>query len=136
MRKYPDAFYEQSAVIPYRMGPAGVEVLLITAIKSGKWIVPKGVVEPASSAPASAAAEAYEEAGVSGTVGERLLGTYQYDKWGGTCTVEVFALAVETELDDWPEKEFRRREWLRPEEAAGRIAVPGLADIIRAFEAP
>ena len=131
---HPEWHYRQSAAIPFRTTAEGVEVLLITSKKRKHWIVPKGVVELSMTPAASAAAEALEEAGVRGTVSDQSLGTYQYSKWGGTCTVEVFAMAVTTELDDWPEKSLRSRKWVPLEEAAEMVEVAPLAGLILALK--
>ena len=133
MRTYPDWCYRQSAVVPYRRNSTGIEVLLITSRKGHKWIVPKGVVEPDLTPTESAVAEAFEEAGVRGTVSRILLGTYRYTKWGGTCAVDVFPFRVEEELEVWPESTFRTRLWLPLAEAAERVASEPLAEIIRAL---
>lgn len=131
MKTYPDWCYRQSAVVPFRQNCAGIEVLLITSRNGRKWIVPKGVVEPHLTPTESAIAEAFEEAGVRGTISEFLLGTYRYSKWGGTCAVNVYPLRVEEELDDWPEISFRARLWLPLAKAAERVASDSLAEIIR-----
>ncbi len=125
----------QSGVIPYRCRHGELEVLLITSRKRKRWLIPKGIVETWLSPKDSAVKEAWEEAGILGQVIQPPLGTYQYDKWGGTCRVEVFLLQVETVLESWPE-EWRDRQWLSLEEAASRVdeaelkqmilAVPGL----------
>lgn len=113
----------QSAVIPFRRRPGGgLEVLLITSIRRGAWIVPKGMVEPRLSEAESAAKEAHEEAGVLGrVVGRGPVGSYAYEKWGGAYEVAVFDLEVERELDAWPERDVRRRRWVGVEEAAGAV---------------
>lgn len=130
-RQRPPHFYRQSAVVPFRRKPGGVEVLLITTRRSGRWIVPKGIVEPDLSAADSAAVEAYEEAGVRGSVSGGPLGTYAYRKWGGTCTVEVFALEVGEECADWPERSQRSRRWAPLADAAEATDEPALGDLIR-----
>ena len=61
--------FKQSAVVPYRLVKNEIEVLLITTRK-GRWIIPKGIIEPELSAAESAAKEALEEAGVKGEVSE------------------------------------------------------------------
>ena len=129
----PEWMYRQSAVIPYRAGADGLEVLLITSRKRKRWVPPKGVVEPGMTAPASAAKEAEEEAGVQGPVDDRPLGSYRYRKWGGTCTVEVFAMKVTEESASWPEADFRTREWMPPEEAASRVDEEELKRILETF---
>ena len=71
----------------------------------------------------SAAREAFEEAGVTGEIAASPLGAYHYlkeRKDGGAmpCSVDVFALQVTQELDDWPEKGTRELSWLPLTEAA------------------
>ena len=46
MTERPDWMYRQSAVVPYRAGADGLELLLITSRKGTRWVLPKGVVEP------------------------------------------------------------------------------------------
>jgi 8-oxo-dGTP pyrophosphatase MutT (NUDIX family) len=132
MREKPDYFYRQSAVIPYRVRQGEPEVLLITSQHSRRWVIPKGIIEPDLSPAASATKEALEEAGVEGRVGTEPLGSYQYEKWGGTCSVEVFVLEVEQVHDDWAEA-HRRRLWLSPAAAADRVDEEGLQRLIHGF---
>ena len=79
----------------------------------------------------SAAKEAFEEAGVRGSIDAEPLGSYDYQKWGGTCTVTVFGLAVNDCLPDgeW-EESHRMRLWLDPDKAAKRVDEPGLRAIL------
>jgi len=109
MRVRPDYVYRQSAVIPFRCNANGLSVLLITTRKRSRWIIPKGVVEPDLTALDSALKEADEEAGVRGRPLAEPLGSYAHEKWGDLCEVEVYAMAVEQQRDQWPE-DFRGRE--------------------------
>jgi len=120
-KKVPEWMYRQSAVIPHRFGTDGLEVLLITSRKRKRWVLPKGVVEPGMTPAGSAEKEAFEEAGIEGRVDDRPLGSYQYRKWGGTCTVEVFAMRVTVQSAGWPEADIRTREWVPLADAAGRV---------------
>jgi 8-oxo-dGTP pyrophosphatase MutT (NUDIX family) len=129
----PPWFYRQSAAIPLRYRAGSVDVLLITSRSGKRWVIPKGVVEPNLSPAESAAKEAWEEAGVRGSVRPGSVGTYQYQKWGGTCIVEVFVLPVERLEDTWPEQDARRRRWVDVEEAAELVREDGLAAILRAL---
>jgi phosphohistidine phosphatase len=131
MAKLPDWIYQQSAVLPYRGAGKDIEVLLISSRKGRRWVLPKGIVDPGYSPAASAAKEAREEAGVAGAVGETSLGSYSYDKWGGTCSVEVFPMEVEAELPDWPESAIRQRQWMPLAEAAKKIDERPLRKILR-----
>ena len=129
-RQVPEHFYMQSAVIPYRERGEEIEVLMITSRKRKRWVLPKGVKELDLSPQDSAAKEAFEEAGIEGLVSEGPIGSYQYDKWGGTCTVEVFTMNVQKVLDEW-EESYRDREWVSLAEAMGRVSEPELKRILQ-----
>ena len=122
--------HQQSGVIPYRWVQDQVEVLLITSIRRGRWIIPKGIIEPHLSPAESACQEAWEEAGVVGQVDNKPLGSYQYVKWGGVCRVTVFLLQVQTIYDEWPEQMYRQRQWLPILEAAESVEESGLRNLI------
>jgi phosphohistidine phosphatase len=130
MRTKPGYYYAQSAAIPYRLNRGELEILLITSRKKKRWLVPKGIMEPDLSAWDSAAKEAQEEAGVSGDVSGTSIGTYHYEKWGGTCKVKVFPMRVERVAEDWPEP-FRDREWVSVGEAVRRVGEPRLKTLIQ-----
>lgn len=129
----PQWFYRQSAVIPIRRRDGVLDVLMITSRSGKRWVVPKGVVELDLSPVESATNEAWEEAGIRGSVRPGAVGTYQYQKWGGTCTVEVFVLDVERLEDTWPEQDLRQRRWVEVDEAAELVREEGLAAMIRAL---
>ncbi len=92
-------------------------------------MIPKGIVEPDLSPSVSAAKEALEEAGLEGKVSAMPIGSYQYDKWGGTCKVEVYTMHVDKMLDDWLES-HRDREWVSLQTAIGRVREDQLKSII------
>ena len=76
MARFPDWIYRQSAALPYRQGNKGLEVLLISTRKGGRWIVPKGIVEPGLTPRDSARKEAAEEAGIEGQMDERMFAAF------------------------------------------------------------
>ncbi len=131
MSRVPTDFYNQSAVIPYRIQDGKIEVMLITSFKRKRWVIPKGVIELKLGAGASAAHEAWEEAGLVGRVSTSSIGSYAYDKWGGICHVEVFLLLVEKVLEDWPEAGYRDRRWVSLTEAARRVNEAKLKQLIK-----
>jgi 8-oxo-dGTP pyrophosphatase MutT (NUDIX family) len=130
MKTAPPWFYNQSAVIPYRIVHAETEILLITSRRRKRWIIPKGVIDPGTSAGESAAKEAYEEAGIRGRLSDAAVGEYRYEKWGGICTVKVFLLEVQSVLDTWPEASTRQRQWLTATDAARLVKEPELQSLI------
>ena len=130
MEPKPDWLYNQSAVIPFRRENGELRILLITTLKSKKWIVPKGVIEPDLSPAESAEIEAYEEAGIKGKVYKKQIGKYRYRKWGGVCTVKVYLLEVKEILEEWPESELRERKWMSLRDAAELVKEKTLKPII------
>lgn len=124
----------QSGVLPYRFQSGRLEVLLVTSRTRRRWIIPKGHVEPGLSAAASAAKEAYEEAGVRGRVRLVPLGTYEHDRAPSPSCVEVYVMEVLEELPGWPEATGRKRRWLPPSAAAAAVLEPGLRHLIQVFD--
>ncbi|MEG5064377.1 NUDIX hydrolase [Microcoleus sp. B3-A4] len=121
---------DQSGVIPYRIQDGEIEVMLITSSASKRWVIPKGLIEPDMTSQDSAAKEAWEEAGLLGKVFPDLLGTYEYQKSGYTCQVEVFLMQVEAVLEIWPEASKRKRQWVSIPKAIKRVNEPELKLIL------
>ena len=128
----PAYYYAQSSTIPFRVAEGGLEILIVGSRNRRHYVVPKGIHEPGMTAQASAAKEASEEAGVEGEVWEEPIGTYQYAKWGGICTVEVYPMRVTAVASEdlWQESQ-RGREWVSPEAAASRLKHQALASMVR-----
>jgi 8-oxo-dGTP pyrophosphatase MutT (NUDIX family) len=128
----------QVAALPYQSTAEGMQVLLVTSRDTGRWTLPKGWPMKRLLPHEAAATEAFEEAGVRGAADEAAIGTYRYPKRlrDGTmvrCRVEVFALAVDSECEEWPEQAERNRAWMSPHEAAERVAEPELQALLLAF---
>jgi len=132
-RERPAYYYRQSAVIPYRRTADSTEIMIVGSSGGRHWTVPKGIVEPGLSAAASAKIEAWEEAGVEGRVVREPLGSFEYEKWGATCAVTVFAMEVTRVLDDalWEEK-HRHRKWATREQAADLLKQPAFGALVAA----
>lgn len=129
----------QVAALCWRRSRKGVRVLLITSRDSGRWVIPKGWQMHNRTDPEAAAREAYEEAGVRGTISDRSVGLYTYLKGlapgrSVLCVVKVFPLEVREMLTKYPETGQRRARWFSPDKAAMRIAEPELRAIVRAFD--
>ena len=130
----------QVAALCWRGDPASPQILLITSLHTKRWILPKGWPMDGITPAQSAAREALEEAGIQGIVSDTPIGNYPYlkeRKDGGAmaCSVDVFALAVTSQAADWLEKGARELMWLPPDQAAAKVAEPGLREILRDFAA-
>jgi 8-oxo-dGTP pyrophosphatase MutT (NUDIX family) len=125
---------QQYAALPFRVRGGELWILLVTTRGTGRWIIPKGNPEKDLKPHEVARQEAFEEAGVTGRVHRKCFGTFEFAKGSAEgasalCAVDVYPLAVEEELDDWPEKGMRQREWMTPGQAAMRVSEPGLIEL-------
>jgi 8-oxo-dGTP pyrophosphatase MutT (NUDIX family) len=126
----------QVAALCWRQSPI-LEILLVTTLRSRRWILPKGWPQAGITLAQSAANEALEEAGVTGEVATESVGCYHYlkEKSGSAlpCAVEIFPLLVTGQQHSWPEKGSREVAWLSAERAAARVAEPSLKRILLNF---
>ncbi|AFY48779.1 putative NTP pyrophosphohydrolase [Nostoc sp. PCC 7524] len=123
--------FKQSGVIPYRVRNGRVEILLITTRDRQRWVIPKGGIVSGMTPPASAAKEAWEEAGVIGQVKANKLGSYKYRKRGKTYQVKMYLLPVEIVSSDYPEASKRYRRWLGAKQAMKLIKKAALKRILK-----
>lgn len=126
----------QVAALCWRKSGNGIEVLLVTSLTTRRWIIPKGWPKDGLDGGATAAEEAWEEAGIQSS-GEQpvRVGQYVYQKRLRNdvpvpMSVDVYAIHVPDLLEDYPEKGRRERVWLAPAEAAARVEEPELKQIL------
>src|SRR5262245_18108223 len=103
----------QAAVIAIRAG----RVCLVLSKSGKRWVVPKGHIEDGQNAGETALQEAWEEAGLVGTLYPEPVGSYLYERSGITYHVIAFRMQVTVVTGDWPERNRRLRRWLRPKRA-------------------
>jgi phosphohistidine phosphatase len=137
LRDRPAYYYTQSSVIPYRINSNSgeLEILIVRSSQDKHWVVPKGIAEPGLTLQESARKEAWEEAGVEGVITPEAIGSYQYSKWGATCTCTVYPMEVTEEIPDkiWQER-HRGRLWAPSEDAARLVKQAELGPMIVALE--
>jgi len=110
--------------------------MLITSRETGRWIIPKGWPNAKLRPWQIAEQEAYEEAGLVGKViSKEPVGSYHYQKRLASgaivaCEVKVFLLAVERQLEAWPEKDQRETRWFDPGVASSLVPESDLAHLI------
>lgn len=112
--------------------------MLITSRAKRRWIIPKGWIENGIAPHQHAAHEAFEEAGLVGTVMAEPFGLYRYKHAmtatkSVSCLVIVYLLRVERELDDWPDKGQRLKRWLSPSQAAYLVKDGQLVEMLLRF---
>ena len=128
----------QFGALCYRETRGRPEILLITSRRTRRWIVPKGWPEGGQTPAATAAQEAWEEAGVVGRADNMCMGVFSYNKLvdDGSevpCLVMLYPFRVKSLANAYPEKSERRRKWFTPKKAACRVLEPELAEMLRSF---
>jgi 8-oxo-dGTP pyrophosphatase MutT (NUDIX family) len=124
---------EQAAALCLRRDvDGGSVVLLVTSRDSRRWVLPKGAVEKSENTGQAAAREAFEEAGVTGSLQNKPLGRYTYvkQKEGVVCLVTVHCVFVEKCAEIFSETGLRIAEWTSLLEAARRVQEPELKSLI------
>lgn len=121
----------QVGALCLRGRPGRREVLLVSSLGTGRWIIPKGWPMRGKSLAESALREAWEEAGVQGEVGAHPFGAFAYIKQRQAaapqpCEVQVFIVRVRKLDDVFPEAGKRARRWVGPREAMAMVDEPGL----------
>lgn len=117
----------QSAAIPVLDG----RVCMVTSRSGRRWVFPKGQIDPGHTPGQAALLEAWEEAGVVGSLDPEPIGNYVYEKVGCPHHVLVFRMRVIEVRDIWPEQGQRDRSWLTVSEAIERIDEAGLRELLR-----
>ena len=117
----------QAGVIPVLDG----KVCMVTSRSGKRWVFPKGLIDPGHTPGQAAIAEAWEEAGLVGTLDGEPVGNYVYEKFDRPHHVLVYRMRVIQALDQWPERAFRERAWLTVGEAIDQVGEPGLREILR-----
>lgn len=127
----------QTGALPWRLdGTNGFEVLLVTSRRSGRWTIPKGWPMRGKTLAEAAAQEAFEEAGVKGTVDPTPIGCIRHVKQkvlAGELEVNIVVhpMRVEREFPKWPELGQRKRRWFSFKDAAKRVGSSELGELIR-----
>ena len=112
-------------------------MVLVTSRRTGRWVFPKGSIDPGMTAPEAARQEAFEEAGLLGQPEVVPLGAYQIPKirppliW--TIEVELFPMRIDRTLDTWLEIDQRQRRFVTLEEAADLLYEPEMLRLAQRF---
>jgi 8-oxo-dGTP pyrophosphatase MutT (NUDIX family) len=124
---------QQVAAVCYRLRENGIEFLLVQT-RGGRWIFPKGGVEPGLTHAQSAALEAFEEAGVHGRIEH--VPFARYFRKPGTASAKlskqsdarslpedagVAAHLCEVSRLERPQESNRKPTWLSAEKAKRRL---------------
>ncbi|KAG4999373.1 hypothetical protein GLYMA_08G055800v4 [Glycine max] len=136
LQRYDDGCRQVVGCIPYRYKRKGsqnkeLEVLVISAQKGNGMQFPKGGWESDESMEQAALRETIEEAGVVGNV-ESKLGKWFYKSKRQDTMHEgyMFPLLVKKQLENWPEKNIRKRTWMTIDEAKQACPHPWMKEAL------
>lgn len=108
-------------------------VMLIKGRSSAAWVVPRTKARAGVPAHIAAAGEAFEQAGLCGSVAEEPIGRYRLllgARGEQAAEVEVFALAVDQQLET-PEADVERPViWVPLKDAPDIVSEPGLSRVL------
>ena len=121
---------DQASAIPYRIRKGNLEFCLITSVKRGRWVFPKGIIDPGETYKETALKEAEEEAGLHGAIEGEPLGTYTYAKWGTTLNVTAALMNVSRADEQWDESDVRKRRWETAEDARELLDQTALKELL------
>ncbi|NQZ68406.1 MAG: NUDIX hydrolase [Lentisphaeria bacterium] len=110
------------AVFPYIPHSKKIKIVLVTSRGKQEWILPKGHIEEKLSKKESARLEAYEEAGVIGSIDPA---NAEYIELG-KASFMVYPMKVSSTLDEWPEDHQRARKIVSPEKALKLVSNPDI----------
>jgi 8-oxo-dGTP pyrophosphatase MutT (NUDIX family) len=128
----------QVAALCLRDGTNGPEVMMVRSLERGVWILPKGWPIPGKTLAEAARIEAWEEAGVHGTIATQAMARVPTLKRKSKglpvqCETHVFRLDVTSTEDIYPEADKRTRAWMSLEQAAGKAGEPAIASLLTAL---
>lgn len=123
-----DWIEQQAGVLAWLPGIRPYRVALVTSRRTGRWVVPKGAIDPGRTPRQAAALEALEEAGLVGTPDAQPVGRITMPKirppliW--TIEVALYPMKIERVLDVWIESGQRLRRLATIAEARRIIGQP------------
>ena len=132
-----DEVLQQSGALAWLPGPAPRRFMIVTSRRTGRWVLPKGNIDPGMSPPEAAQQEALEEAGVIGQISTEPLGTYRTRKirpplfW--EVEVTLFPMEIDEVLDVWIEAEERERRFVTIDEARELLADIEIVALVEPF---
>ena len=112
-------------VIPFRgTGRENLEFMIVST-KGGKWGLPKGNLMNKLGPRRTALQEAYEEAGILGTIVDKKLSKKVRGK-----KMAFYPMEVKNEFSVCPESEWRKRKWIRSNEATNYLSSNSLRSLL------
>lgn len=135
--RYVAGIDQQVGVLAYMSDPKDRRMVIITSRRTGRWVFPKGSVDPGMSPQEAATLEAFEEAGLIGQASGASIGSYLTPKirppliW--TVEVTLYPMPIDVILDDWQEIHQRERKFVTLDEARDLLSQPDMISLAERF---
>ena len=124
---------EEIGVVPYIKRNNSYRFIIVTARKHpGRWIFPKGQPERDKSSREIAVNEAFEEAGIIGTIRGRSI-KCRVKKKGETIVYKMYPFRISKVCRKWPERKIRMRKFVKADKARKKLSGSPYADILKEF---
>jgi len=119
----------QGGAIVFREEGDRLSVLLVRSKKDPAiWVFPKGHVDPGERVADAAMREAWEEAGVKGTLGAEVGAPLEFQSGDEAVSVQYFVLRA---TDESASPEGRDKRWLSVDDALAALAFESARDKLR-----
>ena len=134
---YVAGITRQAGALAWREQNGEIEVVIVTSRRTGRWVFPKGGIDPGMTEAMTAANELQEEAGVIGVPDEVPIGTYRTAKirppliW--TVEIALYPIRITEVLTEWLESGKRERRFVTMDEAEQLLSEPEMAALARSF---
>ncbi|OWV96128.1 hypothetical protein ATY81_27855 [Rhizobium sp. R72] len=135
-QRHVEVILQAGAICFRRIGRDEVEVLMVASRRTGRWGLPKGHLESGETTRSAAEREAFEEAGVKGSVSPKIFGAFSYFKdTSSFCyDVSVHLIEVRSISFQFPEKDVRTTKWFPLREAIEQAGRPALKALLLRFK--
>ena len=124
-------------VIPFQITDGHIEVLLVTSIRTQRWILPKGNLKSNESRKKGGLREAFEEAGIDGIILKDFPMTIMMPdktKANGEVPVVFYPMHVKNQAETWPEQDHRQRKWMGLDAALAEIPSKDVLNVLHHFK--
>lgn len=120
-------------VIPYKIRNSTFRFVIVTSRKHRKrWIFPKGQPEDDISDREVAVNEAFEEAGLIGTIHGKAI-KLRVEKKDVSVTYKLYPFKISRICRRWPERKLRKRMFVKAEKASKALVERPYAEALEIF---
>lgn len=124
---------KEIGIIPYIERNNSFRFVIVTTRKhADKWIFPKGQPEADRSDREVAINEAFEEAGLIGTIQGKSI-KIKHESHGKTVQYKLYPFKVSKICRKWPERRLRKRKFVKPEKGGRQLINKPYAEALNKF---